>query len=169
MALSLYQLSVPRYLQTLTSVAGFLDKALAAGADPTETVEARLIEDMRPFRFQIISVVHHSLGALEGVRSGVFEPPVDAGAADYADLQALVAEARTRLEAMEAGEIDALEGGDLVFRVAGRDIPFVAEDFLLTFSLPNFYFHAATAYDILRARAAPLGKGDYLGRFKMKR
>jgi hypothetical protein len=47
-------------------------------------------------------------------------------------------------------------------------MPFTAEGFLLSFSLPNFYFHATTAYDILRTKGAPLGKRDFLGALRMK-
>ena len=45
---------------------------------------------------------------------------------------------------------------------------FLAEDFLLSFAQPNFYFHAATAYDILRAHAVPLGKRDFNGRVRKR-
>jgi Domain of unknown function (DUF1993) len=47
-------------------------------------------------------------------------------------------------------------------------MPFVAEGFLLSFSLPNFHFHATTAYDILRSKGVPLGKRDYLGQLRLK-
>jgi hypothetical protein len=70
MAISLYDLSVASYLQTLGGVAGFLDRGLdhfrETGADPNEVVEARLIPDMLPFRFQICSVAHHSVGPSKG-------------------------------------------------------------------------------------------------------
>ena len=42
-------------------------------------------------------------------------------------------------------------------------IPFTAQNFALSFSLPNFYFHATTAYDILRMKGVKLGKMDFLG------
>jgi len=45
---------------------------------------------------------------------------------------------------------------------------FTAEGFLMSFSLPNFFFHATTAYDILRNKGAPLGKRDFMGRMKLK-
>ncbi len=43
-----------------------------------------------------------------------------------------------------------------------------AEGFLMPFSLPNFFFHATTAYDILRHKGAPLGKRDFMGKMKLK-
>jgi hypothetical protein len=54
--------------------------------------------------------------------------------------------------------------------VAGeRQADFTAENFLLSFSQPNFYFHATTAYAILRWKGVPLGKRDYTGRLRLKR
>jgi len=72
MAISLYDVSVRCFLQTLGAVAGFLERGhahlTANGVDPNEFVETRLYPDMLPFRFQIISVAHHSLGAIEGAK-----------------------------------------------------------------------------------------------------
>ena len=65
-------------------------------------------------------------------------------------------------------DVNALEGKDVVFQLGERRVPFVAEDFLLSFSVPNFHFHATTAYDLLRQRGMPLGKRDYLGRLRLK-
>ena len=79
MAISLYDATVGTYQQILTSVEGVLAKGRAhceeAGIDLNDVVETRLIDDMLPFRFQVISVAHHSLGALKGVEAGVFGPP----------------------------------------------------------------------------------------------
>ena len=69
---------------------------------------------------------------------------------------------------MTPESIDALEGAEVVFEFRDTRLPFTAEQFFLSFSLPNFYFHATTAYDILRSRGVPLGKRDYLGRLRMK-
>jgi hypothetical protein len=49
-----------------------------------------------------------------------------------------------------------------------RTLAFTSETFLLSFSLPNFHFHAVTAYDILRSRGVPLGKRDYEGRLRTR-
>ncbi|MCW5703252.1 MAG: DUF1993 domain-containing protein [Bradyrhizobium sp.] len=173
MAVSLYELSVPTYLQTLGAVSGFLEKGLAhcaeCNAQPGEVVEHRLFEDMLPFSFQIRSVAHHSAGAMEALKSGVFNPPGKAGPLDYAGLQALVSEARGKLEALKPDEVNALEGKDVAFQFGETKIPFTAENFILSFSLPNFHFHATTAYDILRSRGVPLGKRDYMGRMRIKK
>ena len=172
MAISLHDLSVSCFLQTLGSVAGFLDRGLAHcrdnNVDPGEVVEARLYHDMAPFSFQIRSVVSHSIGAMEAVKAGVFHPPGKAEPLDYAGLQKLVADARVALEALKPADVNALEGKDVSFQFRDTKIPFVAEGFLLSFSLPNFHFHATTAYDILRSRGVPIGKRNYLGQLRLK-
>jgi uncharacterized protein len=172
MALSLYDASVANYLQILGAVSGFLDKGLAhfreKGIDPEMIVEARLAPDMQPLRFQIISVAQHSRGAIEGVRDGLFTPPSSKTAYDFAGLQGLVAQTREALSAWTPDAVNALGGKDVVFAIGDRKLPFTAEGFLMSFSLPNFYFHAATAYDILRTNGVPLGKRDFMGRLKLK-
>ena len=72
------------------------------------------------------------------------------------------------MEKATAGDLNACAGKDVIFSVGDRKIPFTAEGFLQTFSLPNFFFHATTAYDILRSKGVPLGKRDFLGKMKIK-
>lgn len=172
MAITLHDVTVRSFLQTLGAVAGYLEKARShvagAGGDPESLVEARLIDDMWPLRSQIISVAHHSRGAIAGVKAGVFRPPQFDAAFDYAGLQALVADAIAELSALSADEVNALEDKDLVFELGPRQMPFRGADFLLSFSLPNFHFHATTGYDVLRARGVPLGKRDYMGALRLK-
>jgi uncharacterized protein len=172
MALSLYDASVANYLQILGAVSGFLDRSLTHfrehNVDPETIVEARLAPDMQPLRFQIVSVAQHSRGAIEGVQQGVFHPPSMKVAYDFAGLQGLVTEARDALAVLTPEAVNALGGRDLIFQLGERKLPFTAEGFLMSFSLPNFYFHATTAYDILRTNGVPLGKRDFMGRLKMK-
>src|SRR6478672_1736848 len=166
MAITLYDSTVGCFLQTLGAVDGFLAKGLAhckeKNIDPNEIVETRLFPDMLPFRFQVVAVAHHSAGAI----AGAFAPP-GPSTADYAGLQKLVSDARQALEQAKPDEVNALEGKDVIFSVRDIKMPFKAEGFLMTFSMPNFHFHATTAYDILRSKGVPLGKRDYMGRMKL--
>ena len=172
MTVKLHELSVLNYLQTLGAVENFLGKAQAHFLEHKvpleEIVETRLFPDMLPFRFQIQSVVHHSVGAIEGIQRGVFRPPGDSPSHSYPELQKLVAGARETLQKVAPEAVDARAGADMVFEIRGTKVPFTTEGFLLSFSLPNFYFHATTAYDILRSKGVPLGKRDYLGRMRLK-
>ena len=172
MTISLYDATVTSFLQTLGAVQGFLDKGAAhckdKGTDPNALVEARLIETMLPLRFQVLSVEHHSVGAIEGVKKGVFSPSTDMPPLDYAGLQKVIADAKATLLKYTPAEVNALEGRDTLFQFKDMKMPFTAEGFLLSFSTPNLHFHATTAYDILRTNGVPLGKRDYLGALRMK-
>jgi hypothetical protein len=171
-AIAFYDLSVANYLQTLGAVVGFLEKGLAHftenKVDLDGVVETRLAPDMLPFRFQLQSVAHHSLGAIEGVKKGLFQPPPQAPAYGYRELQQLIGDARDALQKMTPAEVNAFEGKDVVFQLRDVKMPFTAERFLSSFSLPNFYFHATTAYDILRMKGVPIGKRDYVGQLRLK-
>lgn len=172
MSFSLYDLAVPSYLQALAAVSGVLKKGAAfcdeQGIDTSDIVKARMIDDMLPFSFQIASVAHHSFGAIEGIQSGTFYPPKDPGTWSYADLQQLVDETRAKLEQVKPEAVNACEGRDILFHLGKHQLPFTAENFLLSFSFPNFYFHATTAYDILRSRGVKIGKADFIGPLRMK-
>jgi uncharacterized protein len=172
MALSLYDVSVASYLQTVSAVAGFLDRTAQhcakIGSDPDDFVGARLFADMAPFHFQVECVDHHSVWALEAVKSGLFAPPALVGPIPFIDLQAMIAQTVTALKAFTPDEVNTWTGKDLDFQIGPRRLAFTAESFLLSFSLPNFHFHAVTAYDILRMKGVPLGKRDYEGQLRTK-
>ena len=172
MATSLYDLSVPTFLQTVSAVAGFLDRAAThcaeTGADPDDFVDARLIDDMAPFHFQIEALAHHSVWGLEAVKNGVFAPPALRGPIPFADLQAMIGQAETALQAFTPDEVNGWAGKDLDLRIGPRRLAFTSETFILSFSLPNFHFHAVTAYDILRSRGVPIGKRDYEGQLRTR-
>ena len=102
------------------------------------------------------------------MKNGAFAPPSDTRPHDYAGLQGVVAETRDKLAKLSREEVNALEGGDVLFQIRDFKMPFTAENFLMSFSLPNFYFHATTAYDILRSKGVPLGKRDFMGQMRMK-
>ena len=101
------------------------------------------------------------------MRDGRFLPPSFELDKDYQGLQSLVGEAQEGLASISESEVNELAEKSMVFAIGDREMPFTNANFLLSFSLPNFYFHATTTYDILRMLGAPLGKMDFLGRMKM--
>ena len=167
MSISLYDITVSTYLQELEAVSSFMEKARqhfeSEGRDSQLLVDARICDDMLPMSFQINSVTHHSAGAMDALASGVFTPPPSLPETDYSGLQDMVTAARGRLQTLDRDTVNGYLGKDLIFAIGDRKMPFVAEDFILSFSLPNFFFHATTAYDLLRSDGAPIGKRDYLG------
>lgn len=172
MPISLYAATIPSYLQILGAVSGLLDKAEAFCAErgiiPGDIIQARLAEDMAPFAYQVKSTAVHSIGAIEGVRKGVFFPDTTPPPESFAALKARITEALAAVEAIDPAEVDDFTGRDMRFEFGNNRLDFTAEDFLLSFSQPNFYFHATTTYDILRWQGVPLGKRDFLGRTRMK-
>src|SRR5258706_7548720 len=173
MTFSLYAATIPSYRQILGAVAGLLDKAESfcteQGVAADDIVQARFAEDMLPFAYQVKSTAVHSLGAIEGVRKGVFSPDTTPPPEDFAALKTRIAETLAALEAIQAAEVDGFIGRDMRFAFGDRHIDFTAEDFLLSFSQPNFYFHAVTAYDILRWKGVPIGKRDFTGKTRRKK
>jgi hypothetical protein len=135
--------------------------------DPFRDEFVRLAADMQPFRFQIVSIAHHSQGAVEGVLSGAFAPPSMTSDHDFEGLLSLVGGAIEKLQQVSPQDLDAKADGRVDFSLGKHVIPFKPANFLLSFSLPNFYFHCATAYDLLRLQGAPLGKRDYLGALRI--
>jgi hypothetical protein len=173
MAISLYEATVPGWRQIVGGVSHFMDKAathfIANGVDLADVAQTRLFPDMFPFTFQILMVHVHSIGAIEAVKKGEFAPPRGrTPPSDYAACQQLVADTRAALDALPQADVEALQGRDMYLQLGENRLPFTAEGFLLSFSMPNFHFHAATAYDILRMKGAPLGKRDYITQLQLK-
>ena len=186
LATTLYDVSVPTFLQTVRAVGGLLDRTTRhyadTGADLEEVVQARLVPDMAPFHFQIEALTHHAVWGLEAAKTGVFAPPPLVGAMPFADLRAMVGQAVTALEALCPGEVNTWSGKNLDIEIfqpldvdnattsswVSRTLAFTPETFLLSYSLPNFYFHVVTAYNILRTRGVPLGKFHYQGQLRTR-
>lgn len=171
MSTSLYDLSVGSYLQTVDAAVNFMEKGAAHcrenGIDLADVVATSLYEDMSPFHFQAVCIAHHSIEAVRALESGEFLPPTNYAQTDYAGLQALVRGALEDLKALNAEDVNKSAGGRVLFKLGSNEIPFTTENFVLSFSLPNFYFHTTTAYDILRMTGVPLGKRDFLGNMRM--
>ena len=172
MATSLYDLSVPTFLQTVTAVAGFLDRAAAhcaeMGADPDDFVDARLFADMAPFHFQIEAAWHHAVWGLEALKDRCVHParpgragPLRRAAGDHR-------RGRGGADGVQSRRGQRWAGKDLDLQIGPRRSAFTSENLILSFSLPNFHFHAVTAYDILRTRGVPIGKRDYEGRLRTR-
>ncbi len=167
MSLSLHEIVVPNFIQTLNAVSQILVKGEEFAREKGETadslLELGLHETMWTLRPQLVSVMHHSLGAIRGIQKGEFNPPTPMPDQSYADFQQLITETVTEITAIPADEINVLEGKDMKFKAGSFEMGFTGENFLLSFSLPNFYFHATTTYDIFRKEGMALSKMDYLG------
>jgi uncharacterized protein len=172
MTFSLYDATVASYLQTLSATETVLIKSLdhfrQKDIDPARIVEMRLCADMHPLRLQVTLLAHHSWGAIEAARKGLFEPLSSNPNLDYAMLLALLTETRTEIASLAPEVVNGLADRDVKVKIGDREMSFTAERFLVSFSLPNFFFHATTAYDILRQNGAPIGKRDFIGKLRLK-
>jgi len=172
MSISLYDLSVPTFLQTVRALGSVLECAaehcVKTGGDPDAFVDVRLIDDMAPFHFQIEAAWHHAVWGLEAARTGAFNPPAPTGPIPFADLQGMMNKAETALEAFVPDEVNSWAGKKLDLQIGPRRLAFTSETLILSFSMPNFYFHVVTAYDILRMQGVPIGKRDFEGRLRTR-
>lgn len=173
MPLTLHAALVPNWLQQLHAVRALLDKAEAwageQGTDEADLLGARLTGDMLPLAYQLKSCWVHTAGAIEACREGQFSPSMLEPPMTFAGLRAGLGEAISKLETLDAEELeDMAERG--MFFVFGDQyrLEFTVQDFLLSFSNPNAFFHAATAYGILRIKGLPLGKRDFMGKVRVR-
>jgi hypothetical protein len=166
MSISLYDVTVASYRRVINGSIRVLAKGEAhcreQGVDPDTLVECRLVEDMLPLHYQVTSVAHHSLGALQALESGVFEPPPKGPELDYSGISQVLVNTEQALAQLTPEGVNGLADRQLVFKLGDREMPYEATNFMLSFSMPNFYFHATTLYAILRQQGVPVGKLDYL-------
>ena len=166
MATELYDLTVPVFIRGLNALSGLLDKgsAFAAekGIDPATLTGAQLIADMKPLTAQVQFACDTAKGTV--TRLGELEPVAMADTEQtFAELQARIAKTIALLEAVPRDRIDGREEATVTLKTSRGDFSSTGRSHVLTFSLPNFYFHLTTAYALLRQAGVPLGKLDYLG------
>jgi hypothetical protein len=166
MPLSLYQASVPVYVKLLNALSAILDKAAAhakeAKYEPAALLTAYLFPDMWPLAKQVqmaASFARRGTARLAGLPI----PTVNESSASFDDLKAQIAETVAFLQSIDPAAIDAGETRQISFPIGESQLTMKGTEFLQNFTLPNFYFHLTTAYDILRHNGVPLTKQDFLG------
>lgn len=161
MTLSVQQISIAPFIDLLTNMQAWLDKAVGLKPE-AELMEARLAPDMYPLAKQYQIVSDAAKGAAARL-TGTEAPTMTDTEANFAELQNRCARTIAYLRSVDA---DALEAGldrEIVITFPnGSGIRFDGRTFLTGFALPNFYFHAAIAYAILRNQGLEMGKGDFL-------
>jgi hypothetical protein len=167
MTISMYQASVPIFVQFLTSLSAVLDKAAAYAEakkiDPAVLLNTRLYSDMFPLVRQVRAATDHAASA-GGRLAGVDPPKFANDEASFADLKTRIAQTIDFLKSLKPAQIDGTEDKEIKITFpSGATREFSGQSFLLSQTLPNFYFHATTAYDILRQCGVELGKRDFMG------
>jgi uncharacterized protein len=166
MTLAMFEAAVPAFLQTLNSLSAILGKAEAFAAerkiDPSVLLGYRLAPDMFALTRQVQIATDHAKGCCARL-AGVEVPKYADDDASFADLKARIARTIDFVQSFKPGDIDGSDDRDITLTVGGREISFKGQKYLVSFVLPNFYFHATTAYLILRHCGVPIGKRDFLG------
>ena len=166
MTISMYQASVPRFINTLGNLSNILDKAQAhvdaRKLDPTTLTAYRLFPDMLPMKKQVQIACDTAKGAAARL-AGVEIPVHEDDETTLADLKARIAKTTAFLQTMTPEQIDGTEDKEIVIKRHDKETRYKGMQFLLGQALPNFYFHVATAYNILRHNGIEIGKRDYLG------
>ena len=165
-AISMYQASAPRFVNSLNNLSVLLDKAQAhceaRKIDPLVLAACRLYPDMLPFTRQIGIACDSAKGAVARL-AGVEIPKHEDVEATFAELKARIAKTVAFIQTIKPAQVDGSEDRDIVLKLRAREVTYKGMQYLLGYALPNFYFHAVTAYAILRHNGVELGKSDYLG------
>ena len=165
MAISRYRASAPIFLQFLPALSGCLDKAAAYAAskkvDPSVLLQARLFPDMFPLSRQVQLTADFAKGAMARL-AGVEPPKYEDNETTLDQLKARIAKTLDFVKEFKPAQIDGSEDRDITLMLGGQSRSFKGENYLVGFALPNFFFHATTAYAILRHNGVELGKGDFM-------
>lgn len=166
MTLSMYQASVPVFLRTLAALSGILDKAAAHAAqrkiEPSVLLNTRLFPDMFPLLRQVQLAADFAKGASARL-AGIEVPKFADTESTFDELRARIAKTVDFVKTLKPVQIEGSEARDITIPIGGQPQSFKGQPYLLHFALPNFFFHATTAYDILRHCGVEVGKRDFIG------
>lgn len=166
MAVSMSQISIPVFVRHLEGLAIVLKKAQALYAekkfDEGSLMNYRLYPDMFTFARQVQASTDHARNCIAAL-AGVEAPKVAMDEKSLGDLAARVDNTLAWLKNIKPAQVDGSEDKNLTIKVMDREMQFTGIDLLLKRSLPNFYFHATTAYDILRHNGVEIGKRHFMG------
>jgi uncharacterized protein len=169
MAFSMFQASVPVCTQILGSLSAIIDKAAAHCAAKKYEEQALLTDRLFPDMFTLARQIRQcsDFGRNIPGRLARGELPNFAASDDtsFADAKASVEKSLDYVKGVTPSQIDGSEDKDITWTAGQRQMSFKGRAYLLHFGLPNFFFHATTAYNILRHRGVELGKRDFLGSF----
>jgi hypothetical protein len=166
MPLTMYHASVPVFVRALANLSAILRKAEEHAAtkkiDPAVLINARLAPDMFALSRQVQSASDSAKGCAARL-AGMEVPRYEDTETTFPELQARISRTVAFLQGVSPEVIASSEERKVVLKLRGQETSFSGQAYLLTFALPNFFFHVVTAYDILRHNGVEIGKADYLG------
>ncbi len=162
----MYQASVPRLVKLLENLSNILDKAQAhvdqGKMDLAALMNYRLFPDMYPFSKQV-QIACDKARSVVARLAGMDVPYYEDDEKTLAELKVRIARSVAFIGGIPPERIDGTEDKEIVLPVAGRETHYKGVQLLLGHSMPNVYFHATTAYNMLRQNGVPIGKRDFLG------
>jgi uncharacterized protein len=168
MSLSMYRLSVPAFVRGFGVLSSYLDKAeahaQAHGLDLAALVQARLSPDMLPLSGQVQRASDTSKNAIARL-AGIEAPGFPDTETTFSELRQRIGKTLEFFDSVDPAVLEGSQSREIALKFGTFAATLTGEDYLLTFALPNFYFHLATAHGILRQQGVQIGKLDYLGPF----
>jgi len=163
----MHEASVGLFVPFLENLSGLLDRAADDAAtrrvDPRVLVAMRLAPTMYDLGQQVGEANRHATVAgalLAGCEPCLFPT----GVPDLGELKSRIATAIAFLQGLPKDAIESAADKPVVFTFKnGTTRSFIGRSLLLSFSVPQFFFHVTTAYDILRHAGVDLAKKDFLG------
>jgi hypothetical protein len=166
MALSMSQISVPVFVRRLNGLAACLKKAqalyAAKGYDEASLLAYRFYPDMFTFARQVQVATDHAKSCT-AMLAGVEAPKYEDNEKSLAELAARVEKTVAWIESVKPAQLDGSETKDVTVKTRDRELNMKGVDLLLHRSMPNFYFHVTTAYNIMRHNGVEIGKRDFMG------
>lgn len=167
MPLTMYEASVPAFHKHLEALDAIIDKAVAYAEarkiEPEVLLLARLYPDMYTMKKQVQSACDFAKLSVARL-SGLTAPVHDDSEQTFQDLKTRIAETLAVLASAKADAMEAAADKPFTIKAGPRELNFTGREYLLHFALPNFYFHCATAYGILRHNGLEIGKRDFMRR-----
>jgi uncharacterized protein len=168
MTVSMYAASIPVFKQILGSLSAILDKAAAHATerkiDPAALLQYRLFPDMFPFTRQVLIACDFAKGAAARL-AGEPVPSYEDNEQSFEELKARIAKTLAFIDTMPQAQIDGSEERAITTGSGDKARHFTGQTYLLHYALPHFYFHATTAYNILRHNGVDIGKKDFIGSY----
>jgi uncharacterized protein len=167
MTVSVYTASIPVFQQMLGSLADVIAKAKTHAdekkIEPAALLQARLYPDMFPLARQIQIACDFARGVSARL-AGIDVPKHEDNEASFDELLALIEKTREFVSSLVPAQFEGSEGREIVTRPGTpKEKRFTGSAYLLTYGLPQFFFHVTTAYALLRHNGVEIGKRDYMG------
>ena len=165
--MSVYDATVPAFLQILSSLSGILSKAeahcKARNIAPEVLLGARLYPDMLPFTKQVQMVCDFAGKSCARLTHSEVPSTPDTEKT-FEELKARLAKTIDYVKSFNPAQFEGKDLADVTFPIGPTNtLTLKGQQFLNNFAFPNFYFHAATAHGILRHNGVEIGKRDFLG------